>query len=80
MKGFESLIFFRTYRSTENTFQNVLHFPPPVFGTSVRIFSVKSPTLTSHIKKDTKKTLKKIKITLNIKFHGFLRKSRDQIL
>ena len=80
MKGFGSLIFFITYRSTENTFQNVLDFFSPVFGNSVRIFSVKSSTLTSHIKKDTKKTLKKIKITHNIKFHGFVRKSRDQIL
>ena len=56
MKGFGSLIFFITYRSTENTFQNVLDFFSPVFGNSVRIFSVKSSTLTSHIKKDTKKT------------------------
>ena len=71
MKGFGSLIFFITYRPTENTFQNVLDFFSPVFGTSVRIFSVKSPTLTSHIEKDTKKTLKKSKSHIILNFTAF---------
>ena len=71
MKGFGLLIFFRTYHPTENTFQNVLDFFPPVFGTSVRIFSVKSPTLTSHIEKDTKKTFKKSKSHIILNFTAF---------
>ena len=73
MKDFGSLVFFRTYRPTEDTFQNLLDF----FSFSdflvplLEYFRINHPASPVTLKKAPKKTFKKIKITLNIKFHGY---------
>ena len=63
--------FFQNLSSHWKYLSKCIRFFPPVFGTSVSIFSVKSPTLTSHIKKDTKKTFKKSKSHLILNFTAF---------
>ena len=73
MKGFGSLVFFRTYRPTEDTFQNLLdffyfsNFLVPL----LEYFPINHPASPVTLKKAPKKTFKKSKSHLMLNFTAF---------